>query len=70
MVAGKQYTTDDLYLCLKGAREKLCVAQVALGQIGDPRHARYLQEALDRIDRVGAFLPQWSKFDLPTVESE
>lgn len=69
-VEGKRYTEDDLYLKLKGARERLCVAQTALGQgVGPgPRASSALQEALDRIDQVGAFLPQWSKCDMPIVE--
>jgi hypothetical protein len=53
---------DELYLCLLGAREKLCVAQTLLGD--DDRAGRaLLGEAVARIDRVGSWLPQWSEHD-------
>ena len=57
---------DQLYLRLKGAREKLCVAQTLIGEVGEWATGREeLQEALDRIDAVGARLcpKQWSRFD-------
>lgn len=44
---------DRLYLDLKGARERLCRAQVSL----DPTDAWILQGALDRIDLVARDLP-------------
>lgn len=55
---------DELYLKLKGARERLCVCQTL---VGSDAHRRLLQEALDRIDLVGALTPQWSRHDLPTL---
>lgn len=67
---------DALYLRLKGARERLCVAQVLLAQAQRPASAgaaiaaaqsAELQGAINAIDRVGAFLPQWSRFDMPDV---
>lgn len=54
---------DRLYLDLKGARERLCRAQMHV-----PPHWRIdLQAALDHIDMVGsAVVPdQWSKHDQP-----
>lgn len=58
--------TDTLYLRLKGAREKLCVAQTLA-----PRawQSDVLGGAIDAIDRVGAELPQWSRFDQPEPEA-
>lgn len=60
-------STDDdrLYLDLKGARERLCRAQTS---VEHEAHREWLQSAIDRIDSIGAFLPPWSKFDLPEVE--
>lgn len=54
--------TDTLYLRLKGARERLCVAQTLA-----PRawQSEVLGGAIVAIDRVGAELPQWSRFDQP-----
>lgn len=57
---------DRLYLDLKGARERLCRAQMLV-----PRHwSSDLQAALDHIDLCGsAVVPHvWSKFDQP-IES-
>ncbi len=54
--------TDTLYLRLKGAREKLCLAQMATDSSGD---RLIIQSAIDRIDLVGCQLPQWSKYDVP-----
>lgn len=54
--------TDELYLRLKGAREKLCRAQVLCA---DDTDRAALGKACDAIDYVGSQLPQWSKFDLP-----
>lgn len=54
---------DRLYLDLKGARERLCRAQVMA-----PAHWRSdLQGALDHIDQAGSALcpDQWSKHDQP-----
>ena len=42
--------TDPLYLLLKGAHERLCEAQVVLGQ--DEEGRELLQQALDRIEMV------------------
>lgn len=51
---------------LRVAREKLCVAQTDAEW---PGHRAQLQEALDIVDRVGAFsCPDWSKYDLPTTD--
>jgi len=60
---------DLLYRKLHGARESLCVAQVALGDaVAANHHRKDLQTALDLIDRVGVFhCPQWSRFDVPTL---
>lgn len=56
-------TADRLYLDLKGARERLCRAQMHV----QPGHRQELQEALDLIDRLGVFYApaQWSRFDEP-----
>ena len=53
--------TDELYLRLHGAREKLCGAQM----LASPEPSRALGEAVARIDRVGAALcgEQWSADD-------
>ncbi len=56
-------TTDRLYLDLKGARERLCRAQVNV-----PRHwVSDLQQALKIIDQCGSSVApqQWSKHDQP-----
>lgn len=56
---------DRLYLDLKGARERLCRAQVNL-----PAHWRSdLDSAVAIIDNVGSSLcpGQWSTFDQPEV---
>ncbi len=53
---------DALYLRLKGAREKLCLAQMQCDSSGD---RTIVQSAIDRIDLVGCTLPQWSRFDMP-----
>jgi hypothetical protein len=50
---------DQLYLDLKGARERLCRAQGSL----NPTEAGIIQGALARIDLVGCDLPQWSRHD-------
>lgn len=57
---------DALYLKLKGAREKLCVAQMH----ATAPHRKLLQEALDLIDIVGSSLPQWSRYDQPTIPED
>lgn len=54
-------TTDRYYLDLKGARERLCRAQVTALS---PDKA-ILQEAIRCIDLVGMDLPQWSEHDQP-----
>ena len=54
---------DRTYLDLKGARERLCRAQVHV-----PAHWRSdLQAALDHIDLVGSSVcpSQWSRYDQP-----
>jgi hypothetical protein len=51
---------DALYLKLKGARERLCLAQMLITEDSD---RRALQTALDAIDFVGVQLPQWSEHD-------
>ncbi len=50
---------DELYLALKGARERLCVAQVLV----DPSDSALLGGAIDRVDLVAADLPGWSRHD-------
>lgn len=50
---------DEFYLCLKGARERLCRAQTNL----NPVDSAILQGAISRIDLIGSDLPQWSKRD-------
>lgn len=53
--------SDELYLHLKGAREKLCLAEMLI-PVG-PRRGR-LGDAFRAIDEVGTELcPQWSRFD-------
>lgn len=55
--------SDRLYLDLKGARERLCRAQVAM-----PSHWRSdLDSAVAIIDNVGSSLcpDQWSRYDQP-----
>lgn len=62
---------DELYLNLKGARERLCRAQGLLPR--DPAwegQRTALGAAITHIDRVGVFLPQWSKYDEPTLEGD
>lgn len=57
--------SDEMYLDLKGARERLCRAQVRLNTSA---HREALGRAISEIDRVGVYwCPQWSRFDLPTV---
>jgi hypothetical protein len=55
--------TDRLYLNLKGARERLCLAQMLV----PPHWSSDLQAALDHIDQCGSALcpQQWSRFDQP-----
>lgn len=63
--------TDELYLRLLGAREKLCQAQVLLPEVGRKHYAKALDRAVDEIDRVGTFhCPQWSRFDVPDIRKE
>ncbi len=63
--------TDDLYLDLKGARLRLCRAQVEVDVLPHAHaHRGALQEAIDIIDHVGSFLPQWSKYDLPPLPED
>lgn len=57
---GRADELDQLYLHLKGARERLCLAQMLCVNAGD---SRSLGEAVVHIDSVGSLLPQWSKFD-------
>lgn len=53
----------DLYLNLKGAYERLCVASM---QVDDDVDRAFLQQALDAIGNVGKTnCPQWSRFDVP-----
>jgi len=56
------YDNDRLYLDLKGARERLCRAQVHV-----PAHwVSDLQAALDHVDQAGSALcPQWSRDNQP-----
>lgn len=56
--------TDALYLKLKGARERLCIAQ---SLTRDPTDIAALGKAIDAVDFVGSQLPQWSRFDHPPV---
>lgn len=60
--------TDELYLRLKGAREKLCQAQTLLPEVANRHHRRALGFAIREIDRVAVFhCPQWSRFDVPEM---
>lgn len=52
---------DQLYLDLKGARERLCRAQTNASSAD----RLILGVAIERIDLVGMDLPQWSRFDQP-----
>lgn len=52
-------TSVYLYQMLKGARERLCRAQMLVS----PDDADVLQGALDRIDLIGCDLPGWSRHD-------
>lgn len=55
--------TDRLYLSLKGAREKLCVASGLV-----PQHwSSDISQAIAVIDQAGSALcpAQWSRFDQP-----
>lgn len=56
--------SDDLYHDLHAARERLCRAQTRLE---NPVQRNLLQEAMDNIDRVGVFLPNWSRHDRPPM---
>jgi hypothetical protein len=60
---------DRFYLALKGARERLCIAQTAVTQ---PMHRDELQTVLDLVDRLGAYYcgDRWSKFDMPPTPGE
>lgn len=64
MSGGIEVKKNELYLKLKGAREKLCVAQM---HVIDPTDSDALGKAIDAIDYVGSQLPQWSRFDHPPV---
>lgn len=57
---------DTAYLKLKGARERLCVAQV---HVAAP-HRRLLDDAIALIDIVGSSCPQWSQYDQPDVPED
>lgn len=50
---------DQIYLELKGARERLCRAQMLV----DESDCDVLGGAIDRIDLVACDLPQWSQRD-------
>ncbi len=54
---------DGMYLDLKGARERLCRAQVHMF----PNHRGEADRAIRIIDRLGVFYAtaQWSRFDDP-----
>lgn len=55
---------DTVYLKLKGARERLCVAQ--MGDTLDDLDRMLLEEAVLRIDEVATKrCEQWSRFDRP-----
>lgn len=50
--------TDQAYLKLKGAREKLCLAQMHLSDADDRQE---IERAIQRIDSVGSrCCPAWS----------
>jgi hypothetical protein len=61
--------TDRLYLSLKGAREKLCVAQTDMPH---GAHRQHVEQCIRVIDRLGVFYApqQWSKFDEPDLPGE
>lgn len=59
---------DELYLKLLGARERLCRAQVLCAAHANPVAARErLELAIEHVDGVGAFLPQWSVRNMPEI---
>jgi hypothetical protein len=60
---------DQFYRWFHGAREKLCSAQT---HVEHDQHRSDLQDALNTIDRLGAFYApaQWSKHDEPPLPGE
>lgn len=58
---------DRLYLDLKGALERICRAQVNPALPWPEACRRRLDGAAEVIKGIGAFLPQWSKDDLPEI---
>ena len=56
---------DELFHDLHGSRERLCRAQVRLGDT----HRAQLEQAITRIDRVGVFYfpKRWSRHDSPPM---
>jgi hypothetical protein len=57
--------TDEMYLKLKGIRDRACRLQVL---VQHQSHRDDLQTVADIADRLGIFYSpaQWSNFDLPT----
>lgn len=55
----------DLCGALRGARERLCIAQTHAEW---PSHRDQLGEAIKTVDRIGTFsCPDWSKYDVPDI---
>lgn len=66
MASTEHAPSDRLYIDLKGARERLCRAQMDVAA-----HWRTdVQTALDIVDQVGSSQcpEQWSRFDQPREE--
>lgn len=70
MTAQHTYTVDEYVSRLRSAREALCVAQTAAGQLGARGHlpgrdsvaeAVLLGEAINRVDYAGHDLPGWPR---------
>ena len=61
---------QDLFYDLHASRERLCRAQVGLGD--SVSHRELIQEAIDNIDRVGVFhFPKlWSRHDNPPMPGD
>jgi len=61
--------SDEMYLALKGIRERACRLQVL---VKHDMHREELQEVADIADRLGVFYApsQWSRYDEPQVEGD
>lgn len=65
-MAERDDKTDEMYLKLKGIRERCCRLQVL---VEHPSHRDDLQTVCDIADRLGVFYApqQWSKCDEPPM---